>query len=248
MGRGKNYFNNNKGVALQGSKKGKASKMIACQYGAGCTRADCIYSHPHKSSTSSSDKFVQSKEPCMAYLVGLCAFTAKGCRKRHPGPEESERLIIKYSSINCKFGDGCLTNGCLYKHPSDEVDNEKSNVIIPVVSSRKQSQCTYNEICHPVPSTDVMGTGYNSEMSYKTNSGWTDNELTHAKMGGGLSANWAYDEFYTASYNSGNIIDSTTAQAQYEKQSIDYQKQELSQEGKNIHAPEFVPGSWKRSG
>lgn len=115
MPRGSNYVNNNRGVSLLASKKNK-TRMVECSYGAACTRKGCIYSHPPKTSKA----FAQSNEPCMAYLAGICTFTTKTCRKRHPGDEESERLIAKYSSMNCRFGDSCMTNGCLYRHPSDE--------------------------------------------------------------------------------------------------------------------------------
>lgn len=122
MGRGNNYVNNNKGVALQATKKqaGRkgAIKMIACQYGAGCTRSDCIYSHP----STKSGETVQSMEPCMAFLAGTCAFSAKGCRKRHPSKQEAEHLTSKYQQTRCRFGVQCRTNGCLYLHPRDEDD------------------------------------------------------------------------------------------------------------------------------
>ena len=56
----------------------------------------------------------------MAYLAGLCTFSASGCRKRHPPPVECERLVAKYSRVKCRFGDSCLTKGCLYMHPGDD--------------------------------------------------------------------------------------------------------------------------------
>ena len=97
--------------------------MIVCQYGTGCNRPDCIYEHPYgkddgkgRSSANSS----QSREPCMAFLAGMCTFSAAGCRKRHPPPIECERLVAKYAKVKCRFGDSCKTKGCLYMHPGDE--------------------------------------------------------------------------------------------------------------------------------
>ena len=97
--------------------------MIVCQYGTGCNRPDCIYEHPYgkddgkgQSSANSS----QSREPCMAYLAGMCTFSASGCRKRHPPPIECERYVAKYGKVKCRFADSCMTKGCLYMHPGDE--------------------------------------------------------------------------------------------------------------------------------
>lgn len=119
MPRGKNYVNNHKGVALAAPKGKKSERMIECQFGAGCTRPDCIYRHPSKKEGT----FQQSQEPCMSFLAGVCAFSAKGCRKRHPPKAEAERLIAKYKMTRCRFGSDCRTNGCLYIHPGDKEDN-----------------------------------------------------------------------------------------------------------------------------
>lgn len=116
MPRGKNYVNNNKGMTMQAPKK-KGPSMEQCFYGAGCIRKDCIYRHdgPAKGD-GSGDK---SNEPCMPFLAGLCTFSAKGCRKRHPNKEEAERLIAKYKTTKCRYGDHCKTTGCLYIHSKD---------------------------------------------------------------------------------------------------------------------------------
>lgn len=118
MGKGANYVNNNRGVHLQANKKKTGDNMPMCQYGAGCSRASCIYRHPARTGVP----LQQSKEPCMAFLAGLCAFDGKGCRKRHPPKHEIDRLISKYKKTRCRFGDECKTNGCLYMHPSDVVE------------------------------------------------------------------------------------------------------------------------------
>mmetsp|Transcript_2946 Transcript_2946/g.8579 ORF Transcript_2946/g.8579 Transcript_2946/m.8579 type:complete len:296 (-) Transcript_2946:123-1010(-) len=123
MPRGKNYVNQGKGVSLQAPPTKKGSQMIVCQYGTGCNRPDCIYRHPYGKDGDkgrSSTNNTQSREPCMAYLAGLCTFSALGCRKCHPPPLECERLVAKYSQVKCRFGDSCMTKGCLYMHPCDE--------------------------------------------------------------------------------------------------------------------------------
>jgi hypothetical protein len=113
MPRGKNYVNNHRGVSLAAPKNG--AKMTECQYGAGCTRPDCIYSHP-----KGKGEFQQSQEPCMPFLVGICSFPSNGCHKRHPPKAEADRLIAKYKTTQCRFRDKCRTEGCLYIHPGDE--------------------------------------------------------------------------------------------------------------------------------
>mmetsp|Transcript_6924 Transcript_6924/g.16499 ORF Transcript_6924/g.16499 Transcript_6924/m.16499 type:complete len:288 (+) Transcript_6924:214-1077(+) len=125
MPRGKNYVNQGKGVSLQAPVKKGGSQMTVCQYGTGCNRSDCIYRHPYgkdsdKGRSSSTNNSRQSREPCMAFLAGLCTFSASGCRKRHPPPLECERLVAKYSKVKCRFGDSCLTKSCLYMHPGDD--------------------------------------------------------------------------------------------------------------------------------
>jgi len=92
--------------------------MEPCFYGAGCTRPGCIYRHDTASGDSPAKK-PSSLEPCMPFLAGLCAFPASGCRHRHPGNAEAERLIAKYKRIKCRHGEHCKTRGCLYVHPND---------------------------------------------------------------------------------------------------------------------------------
>ena len=119
MPRGKNYVNNNRGVSLQAPKKGQ--RMVACIYGAGCTRGGCIYSHPRGKGTKEQGKAeIQSKEPCMSFLAGVCMFSAGGCRKKHPSKAEADRLVVKYRATKCRFGDACMTRGCLYLHTEEE--------------------------------------------------------------------------------------------------------------------------------
>jgi hypothetical protein len=125
MPRGKNYVNNHKGVSLAAPKGKKAERMAECQFGAGCNRPDCIYRHPSKTDGT----FKQSQEPCMPFLAGICAFSAKGCRKRHPPKAEAERLIEKYQKTRCRFGSECRTKGCLYIHPGDEQESASAPVM-----------------------------------------------------------------------------------------------------------------------
>jgi hypothetical protein len=116
MPRGKNYVNQHKGMALKAASKEAVKEL--CFYGSACQRKDCIYRHEKNAASSSST--VKSSDPCMAYLSGFCSFTAKTCRKRHPTSDaEVEALLRKYSTIPCRFGVHCKTNGCLYMHPSD---------------------------------------------------------------------------------------------------------------------------------
>lgn len=117
MPSGKNYVNNNKGVSLQPNAKAM-STMKLCEYGAGCTRPDCIYRH---------EGVVKRDEVCLPFLAGKCSFKDSGCRKRHPKKDEKARLIAKYKRTRCRFGDECYTDGCLYLHPR-EVTNEPSYI------------------------------------------------------------------------------------------------------------------------
>ena len=86
--------------------------MKMCEYGTGCTREGCIYRHD-----DTGEK--KSDGVCVLFLAGKCSFKAKGCRKRHPPPEEVKRLKARYQKIKCRHGDDCFTEGCLYFHPRD---------------------------------------------------------------------------------------------------------------------------------
>jgi hypothetical protein len=112
MPRGKNYVNNNKGLALQAGKKSGVSQL--CEYGMGCTRPDCIYKH---------EAGGKSDNVCLPFLAGKCTF-GKGCRRRHPGKQETEKLLARYRRTRCRHGDACHTDGCLYMHPKDTLANE----------------------------------------------------------------------------------------------------------------------------
>jgi hypothetical protein len=117
MPRGKNYVNNNKGVSLQANPKAKVI-MKVCEYGAGCTRPDCIYRH---------EGGAKKDEVCLPFLAGKCTFKENGCRKRHPKKDEKSRLIAKYKRTRCRHGNDCFTDGCLYLHPR-EMEQEPSFV------------------------------------------------------------------------------------------------------------------------
>lgn len=114
MPRGKNYVNNNKGLALQG----KTTVTQLCEYGTGCTRPDCIYRH---------EAGGKSDNVCLPFLAGKCTF-GKGCRRRHPGKQEVEKLLARYKRTRCRHGDACHTDGCLYMHPRDSLAVEPAYV------------------------------------------------------------------------------------------------------------------------
>lgn len=111
-------MNNNKGVSLQANPKAITS-MRLCEYGAGCTRPDCIYRH---------EGIVKKDEVCLPFLAGKCTFKDSGCRKRHPKKDEKARLVAKYKRTRCRFGDECYTEGCLYLHPREAGSNEPNYI------------------------------------------------------------------------------------------------------------------------
>jgi len=92
----------------------KSASMEPCFYGAVCNRKDCIYRHDVEVPDAK-----RTNEACLSFLAGTCKFTATTCKKRHPPKQEAERLKAKYSKIQCRFGDDCKTNNCLYTHPRD---------------------------------------------------------------------------------------------------------------------------------
>lgn len=224
MPRGKNYVNNHKGVSLAPPKGKKAERMVECQFGAGCTRPDCIYRHPSKKDGT----FKQSQEPCMPFLAGECAFSAQGCRKRHPPKEEADRLIAKYKLTRCRFGSECRTNGCLYIHPGDE--GESTNVpvmnaaLFPPLSSPNGQ---------PLPTAPVL-----------QNSAWKASPVLPQRQSYGTPVNYSNSVYSSSSTprsfasmaSSGKVTTPMPAPAAAKGVSPDEQL--------NANAKEFVPGGF----
>jgi hypothetical protein len=125
MARGKNYVNNNRGVYLQAGPRGKTN-MKLCEYGLGCTRADCVYRHEEGGMHNGG-----RPEVCIPFLAGKCSFEAKGCRKVHPAKDEVARLLAKYKRTRCRFGDDCYTDSCLYLHPRDSRKEDEPAFVEP---------------------------------------------------------------------------------------------------------------------
>ena len=92
-------------------------RMPMCEYGAACTRRDCIYRHPPKGTRPAEP---ESRDVCLAYLAGACQFGER-CRNVHPTEQEACVLIAKYKRTDCQWGDACRTEGCLFLHPHEKV-------------------------------------------------------------------------------------------------------------------------------
>lgn len=152
MPRGKNYVNNNKGMSLQGHKNQKSMQL--CFYGSSCRRSDCIYRHDNVQGNNNKN-VKKSNEPCMPYLAGLCTFNASSCHKRHPPKDECEKLIAKYKSMKCRYGDHCKTKGCLYIHPgeADEKKNDTDADFPPLSSNPPTKPTVLNTAWRPAPPT-----------------------------------------------------------------------------------------------
>lgn len=150
MARGKNYVNNDRGVHLAAgsqatngagaSSGGKGKKnnqtMQMCEYGAGCSRPDCIYRHEESGNRNGNSIKTgggndKNNNICVLFLAGKCSFKDKGCRKRHPNKDEVARLLVKYKKIRCRFADDCYTDSCLFSHPRDSKDEDPVAFIEP---------------------------------------------------------------------------------------------------------------------
>jgi RNA-binding, Nab2-type zinc finger len=227
MPRGKNYVNNHKGVFLSAPKGKKVAKMTECQYGAGCTRPDCIYSH-----SKGQGEFQQSQEPCMPFLAGVCSFTSTGCRKRHPPQAEAERLIAKYKSTRCRFSDKCRTEGCLYIHPGDEKERPPQAVnaaLFPPLGTSRAAPPLGNSAWKMTP---VLPQQYRTPGNSGGNLYPLENNLNRV-VETPMSHSYAYTtrEGQPSAHGSG----STTCGSG----STNRKEEEL-----NVHAKEFVPGKW----
>lgn len=183
-----------------------------CSYGAGCTRADCIYRHPETKRKS----VPQSSEPCMAFLAGICTFTADGCRKRHVGKAEAQKLVAKYQSMPCRYGRACKTAGCLFIHPGDgdEVSEEG-----------KESVCAEN---FPTPTwAQQRQQQQHTSLGF---SSWVPNSprtLEYTPAGTQYSKSTPQTQYPTP------------------QSRAPLETSPLSAAGTNPNAKEFVPGSWK---
>ena len=128
--------------------------MKMCEYGAGCNRPGCIYRHDDNGGENSK----KSDGVCVLFLAGKCSYKAKGCRKRHPPPEEVKRLKAKYQKIKCRHGDECFTDGCLYLHPRDLKDQDDPVAFIdprdfPTLMGNGPSSTAAAPVIKPVPNS-----------------------------------------------------------------------------------------------
>eukprot|EP00747_Dinoflagellata_sp_TGD_P017666 gnl/TRDRNA2_/TRDRNA2_125968_c1_seq2.p1 gnl/TRDRNA2_/TRDRNA2_125968_c1~~gnl/TRDRNA2_/TRDRNA2_125968_c1_seq2.p1 ORF type:complete len:236 (+),score=42.05 gnl/TRDRNA2_/TRDRNA2_125968_c1_seq2:168-875(+) len=53
---------------------------------------------------------------CFMYIVGKCKFD-RGCNMRHPPTEECKTILASMKRTDCKFGNNCSRNDCVFKHP-----------------------------------------------------------------------------------------------------------------------------------
>lgn len=101
----------NMGMAYKPANSMAPLKM-ECMYGRGCTRKDCVYSHP----TGPVEK-VTDGPVCLPFIAGGCAY-GTGCFNRHPEGEELMKIQAKYAAIPCRNGAGCYNmESCPYAHP-----------------------------------------------------------------------------------------------------------------------------------
>ncbi|CAE7400706.1 unnamed protein product [Symbiodinium natans] len=100
--------------------RGKAKIQIPeCRYGTACTRRDCVFKHPPKPAKSNAHPVEKSDKVCFAFVAGKCAF-GRQCHDKHPDEASCQSIKERYGKIDCQWGRGCRTDGCLYRHPSDE--------------------------------------------------------------------------------------------------------------------------------
>lgn len=106
-------------MRFQTSKKA-SEQMPMCRYNEACTRNDCIYRHEGRGKkivSAPSTTTQQQQVVCIPFILNKCSFGDQ-CRNRHVDEEEAARIRAKSASIKCRFGAGCMTEGCLYQHPT----------------------------------------------------------------------------------------------------------------------------------
>mmetsp|Transcript_70614 Transcript_70614/g.111575 ORF Transcript_70614/g.111575 Transcript_70614/m.111575 type:complete len:433 (-) Transcript_70614:1-1299(-) len=105
-----------------GKKANPKSLVPECRYGAACTRKDCIYKHPPKKPQASAKAVKQEPEKvCFSFVAGRCAF-GKNCHDKHPDDTSCRTIRERYARIDCQWGRQCKTEGCLYRHPTAQVE------------------------------------------------------------------------------------------------------------------------------
>jgi hypothetical protein len=215
MSRGKNYVNNNQGVALQ---QPKDTVMRLCEYGVGCTREDCIYRH---------EEGGQSEEVCLPFLAGKCTFTHQGCRRRHPEKQEFDRLIAKYKRTRCRFADECRTEGCLYLHPK-EMERFEPAYIEP----HHVAFPPLNGAAAPAPKKDPL-----------VNSAWKAVPAS-ARSAPAMAQPWFPNAEHGAPYNNNNNSDNAYPVVGGDMEAHhEYYPQQHQPISFNVNAKEFVPGN-----
>mmetsp|Transcript_10480 Transcript_10480/g.18931 ORF Transcript_10480/g.18931 Transcript_10480/m.18931 type:complete len:361 (+) Transcript_10480:106-1188(+) len=99
-------------------KKASKVQVPECRYGAACMRPDCVFRHPPKTKDPAA-KLEKSDKVCFSFVAGQCAF-GRQCRDKHPDEASCRTIRERYAKIDCQWGKGCKTEGCLYRHPTDE--------------------------------------------------------------------------------------------------------------------------------
>lgn len=157
----------------------------------------------------------------MSFLAGICAFSAKGCRKRHPPKQEADRLIAKYKTTRCRFGKDCRTKGCLYIHPGDE---EEANTPAVMSASLFPPLGSPNNGKVPTPTVAPL-----------QNSAWKASPVLPQQRSLNTPVNYA-NSVYSASTARRTFVPAASASASVPRTTVS------PDEELNINAKEFVPG------
>jgi hypothetical protein len=84
------------------------------------------------------------------------AFKAGTCKFKHISINPSIDVVIDTSlvqmmagmvvSIDCKFGDGCFTKGCFYKHPEGWDHRKNTNCKFGIKCKNKDTTCEFKHV------------------------------------------------------------------------------------------------------
>jgi len=113
--------------------------MPKCSFGNACNRKGCVYTHPPKPKiTSTASTIPPSQNPtnkiCMNYLSQRCTFWHRCLNFHPPTTLACDTLRRDFKLKQCTWGASCQTEGCLYRHPVDDLVSEEPSVSVSKLS------------------------------------------------------------------------------------------------------------------
>jgi len=120
-------------------------KNIDCKLLASCANHDCSYKHPEGWAWR-SNVVCKFADNCMAFKAGTCKFKHVPIVASSDVAQQESLVNMMGAlavSIDCKYGIGCYTKDCFYKHP-EGWDHRKNTICkFGIKCKNKEGTCLF---------------------------------------------------------------------------------------------------------